>query len=682
MTIKTKLTTTLFAALPVFVCANEWQQTLVESDLLFGVAVEPAYLDDPLYVKQLTAHFNAITPENTGKWVHIHPKRKTYDFSGMDKVVAFAEEHDLAVRGHALVWHHQNPGWFTNGMWLEHEAREELYKHIDTVVDRYKGKIARWDVVNEALADNGDMRGTQWYYLLGENYIADAFHRAHLVDPDAILYYNDYGISDCGDKANASYQLMKDLLDQGAPVHGIGFQGHYEVKNPVDLHCLNDNINRMGALGLEVQITELDIRVDMADLDEDLLEKQADQYRNMMGLLATNPYLNGITVWGLSDKHSWIPSWFQGQGSALLFDENLQPKPVLTSTQQALSTYLYEAEAFQLPARRELTLRSFPVFGATEWSSTPLSFDEAWASVPTYPIAFNQLNTNRMAVKDVNDIYGRWQVAYAGTTLYGRLYRQDDVTAKKNTSAIWENDCVEVFIKWQGKLYQFRTQVGEDFESINFPGKAKAQWNVDGTLLDFSIEFDGLTELKGETLGWNIALADVDTNGGSREAQLYPVPGSNKSWVGKDLAELHFTGQNRPPAQEAQGVVAPINAVYAPGGLLPENTRRIPEVPVSFSVDAAMPAPTVMFTWDETAVTAHVAPPVGFSLERSELRLRTPAKVIENTGQETVSVNMDAPFDSNLFFRLALRIAVKDESGAVFSFDLAPENGFFDLRTQ
>lgn len=675
----------LFFALPIYAHANTWHQTLRDTDLTFGVAVEPHYLADPLYVEQLLLHFNAITPENTGKWVHIHPKRKQYDFSGMDTVVDFAQKHDLVVRGHALVWHHQNPGWLTNGMWLEHEAREELFKHIDAVVSRYKGKILRWDVVNEALADNGEMRGTQWFYLLGENYLADAFHRAHANDPEALLYYNDYGISDCGDKANAAYQLMRRLLNADVPVHGIGFQGHYEVKNPVDLHCLNDNINRMGELGLEVQITELDIRLEMANLDDDLAAKQADQYRQLMGLLATNEYLNGITVWGLSDAHSWVPSWFQGQGSALLFDESLVPKPAMADVQSSLTNYLENTDAFQLPARRELTLRSFPTFGAQEWSALPEDLNQAWQTVPTYPMAFNQLNPLRMAVNDTSDIFGAWQIAYHGTTLMGRVHRQDDITAAKNSAAIWENDCVEVFVKWEGKLYQFRSQVGEDFVDIGFPGSARASWNEDGTVMDFELTFDGITELKGETVAWNIALADVDTAGGSRESQLYPVPGANKSWVGKDLAELHFEGQNRPPSQQAKGVVAPVNAVLSAGGELPENTRRVPAVPVSFMVessDQAFAYPTVMLTWDEEALTAHATAPEGYRILQSDLQLQSPAKTYRNQGAERVQVSMDAPLGSNLFYRASFQIRLANAQGVEQVFTMAPDNGFFDVRTQ
>jgi GH35 family endo-1,4-beta-xylanase len=669
------------------VAANDWFSVLDEADLTFGVAVEPRYLDDSRYVEKLLANFNAISPENAGKWERIHPKQDEYDFEGMDKIVDFSLEHGLDVRGHTLVWHNQNPNWFTSGLWTAYEAKQILLNHIDTVVGRYKGKIKRWDVVNEALADNGDLRGTYWYYVLEEEYLAMAFEQSHRADPEAILYYNDYGISDCGDKADGAYQLMSKLVEQGVPVHGIGFQGHYEVSNPVDLHCLNDNINRMGALGLEVQITELDIRVNMADFDEIEADKQTKQYRDMMGLLASNSHLNGITIWGLSDAHSWIPSWFTGQGSALLFNDALEEKPVLDSVKGSLTAFLLETELFELPVRRELTLRSFPVFGADELpealSSTTIAKSDTWQAVESYPLAFNQLKPLRMAIDSSNDIHATWQVAYHGTSLYGRLNRQDDVTVPVNSNAIWENDCVEIFVKWAGKLYQFRAQIGEDFADIGFPGKARAQWSDTGEDLYFIIEFPNITELKGQTLAWNIALADVDVEGGTREAQLYPVPGSNKSWVGKDLAELHFTAQNRPPSQDAKGVVAAIDAAYSQSSELPAQTRRIPQLPLSFGSNRLKVYPTVMFTWQDQGFSAHIQTPEGLHLTSTQFSLRALDKVLETSAfGETVALEMEASPTENQFYRASLEVTVQDLLGNQYQLSLAPQNGFFDLRTQ
>jgi endo-1,4-beta-xylanase len=669
-----------------FVLADQWVPELNNNGLTFGVAVEPRYLDDKKYVKQLLGTFNAITPENSGKWERIHPNRNRYDFAGMDRIVDFSVENNLDVRGHTLVWHNQNPGWFTGGRWVKEEAKDIMFDHIDTVVGRYKGKIKRWDVVNEALADNGDMRGTYWYYMFDDDYLKMAFDRAHAADPEAILYYNDYGISDCGDKADGAYQLMSQLVDEGAPVHGIGFQGHYEVSNPVDLHCLNDNINRMGDLGLEVQITELDIRLNIEILDDHLLEKQADQYRKLMGMLATNEHLNGITIWGMSDANSWIPSWFKGQGSALLFDESLEAKPVLDVVKHSLLAFISGKEIFELPARRALTLRSFPVFGAHELteSLTEASIADAnvWQIAEVFPLAFNQLNPLRLGVEDPVDIFGQWQAAYFGSSLYGHVIRQDDYTAKTNVGSIWENDCVEVFVKWEGKHYQFRAQVGEDFADIGFPGSAKAIWNDEGSDLFFIIEFPNITELKGETMAWNLALADVDVDGGGREVQLYPVPGSNRSWVGKDLAELHFTGQNRPPSQEARGVVAPVNAMFSESGALPDNPRRIPQMPVSFGVPSIKNYPAVMFTWREQGLTAHTTAPTDLKIIRSKLSLRAPNKVYESAGVDAVELSLDAPLGANLFYRVALEVTVQDEAGKTFVLTAAPLNGYLDIRTQ
>ncbi|MFQ3282786.1 endo-1,4-beta-xylanase [Reinekea sp.] len=685
------LTTLFLCSTTLFASDNQWLEVINNSSINFGVAVESRYLDNPLYASQLIKNFNTITPENSAKWESIHPKRNQYDFTGMDEIVNFAQEHDLQIRGHTLVWHMQNPGWLTNGMWLESEAREVMNEHINTVVTRYAGKIDRWDVVNEALDDRGELRKSSWYFLLGDHYIDEAFKAANAADPGAILYYNDYGISDCGEKADGSYHLMKDLLSRDVPIHGIGLQGHFDVSSPVDLHCLNDNINRFGELGLEVQLTELDIRLKVDEIDADLLQDQQNQYAQILGLLASNPYLNGVTVWGLSDAHSWVPHWFNGQGSALLFDDQLNEKSMLKDLKKGFIDIINDGVFFQLPAKRAKNLRSFPVFIASEKTEQveidQLSAPEFWQNVPVYPLGFNQLNPKKPWNPSKKDIDGSWQVAYINNSLIGRLHRVDDITSDINKTAIWENDCVEVFIKWENKYYQFRALVGQTFADISFPGIANALWSDSGDYVYFKIDFPNVTDIKGETIAWNIALSDVDKKGASREVQLYPVPGTNRSWVGKDLAELHFTGHNLPPSNESRGVVAPLNAQKM---TLPNVSAgiqdRIEQYPLTFPIGdsnlSLMRDVIVQLTWDDSGLMAVIGLPEEVVAISTEIDIKDQTARQDVIDAKTSRIHTKAPLEANQFLRIRVKATYETASGESYTYSLAPNNGYIDVRTQ
>jgi endo-1,4-beta-xylanase len=309
---------------------------VLAGDRYFGTAVGLPQLDrDAAYAKVAADQFSQVTPENEMKWQLVEPKRGQFDWSGADKVVAFAQAHDQKVRGHTLVWHNQLPDWLSGGTFTAAELKDLLRSHISTEVSRYKGKIYAWDVVNEAFNDDGTWRESIWYKGIGQEYVADALRWAHEADPAAKLYVNDYNIEGGNAKSDAWYDLIKSLKAEGVPIDGIGFQGHFDLQYafPSDMA---QNMQRFADLGLEVAVTELDVRVNTpATADE--LATQADYYKQTVAACLAVKQCVGITVWGFDDKYSWVPFTFPGEGAACLYDQNLAPKPALAAVQEALS---------------------------------------------------------------------------------------------------------------------------------------------------------------------------------------------------------------------------------------------------------------------------------------------------------------------------------------------------------
>jgi endo-1,4-beta-xylanase len=309
---------------------------VLAGDRYFGTAIGLPTLDrDAAYAALAADQFNQATAENAMKWQVVEPSRGEFDWSGADETVAFAQEHNQIVRGHTLVWHNQLPDWLTSGSFSADELKTILKDHITTEAGRYKGKIYAWDVVNEAFNDDGTWRESIWYEGLGEEYIADSLRWAHEADPEAKLYLNDYDIEAIGPKSDAWYNLIKSLKAEGVPIDGMGFQGHFDLQYafPTDLA---QNLQRFADLGLEVAITELDVRLEMPATDADLAT-QADYYRQTVQACLAVKSCVGITVWGFTDKYSWVPFTFPGKGAACLWDAKLAPKPALTAVQEALA---------------------------------------------------------------------------------------------------------------------------------------------------------------------------------------------------------------------------------------------------------------------------------------------------------------------------------------------------------
>ncbi|NEQ21420.1 MAG: endo-1,4-beta-xylanase [Microcoleus sp. SIO2G3] len=292
-----------------------------------AVLAEPLR-NDSTYREVLAREFNLITPENAMKFKSLHPERDRYNFTDADALVKFAQTHQMQVHGHTLVWYRNLPDWLTDRKWTREELINILRQHIYTVVGRYRGQIASWDVVNEAVDDDGSLRDTIWLKTIGPEYIEMAFRWAHEVDPQVRLFYNDYRGEELNKKSDAIYALVKDLRQRGVPIHGVGFQMHTSIKKPRKPRKVAANMKRLGKLGLEVRITEMDVQIYKAKgTIEERLAAQADVYRDILRVCLDAPNCKALTTWGVADHFSWVPHAFNRPDSPLLFDESYRPKP-------------------------------------------------------------------------------------------------------------------------------------------------------------------------------------------------------------------------------------------------------------------------------------------------------------------------------------------------------------------
>ena len=299
-----------------------------ENNILFGtsVAYNPLLMDRK-YKDTVVNEFNTITIENSMKFSYIHPEIETYDFKKSDEIVQFALNNNLKIRGHTLVWHKQLPNWITKEKYSEDELKRILRGHIQTIVSHYKGKFYALDVVNEAFNEDGSLRENIWLKGIGPEYLELAFKWAHDADPDVPLFYNDYGNEVENDKSNAIYNMFKKLREKGVPITGIGFQMHTSIEHTLDYKAIEKNINRFNKLGLEVQITELDVKIPEAQKSkEESYFKQAEIYSKMLKMCLGINGCTAFTIWGVTDKYTWLEK-DNTNYKPLLFDENYRKKP-------------------------------------------------------------------------------------------------------------------------------------------------------------------------------------------------------------------------------------------------------------------------------------------------------------------------------------------------------------------
>lgn len=313
-----------------------------------GYFYEKTLLTDPKGLDLGLNNFNALTPENVMKWEEIHPEPGVYDFEAADRFVELAEEQGAFITAHALVWHNQTPDWVyedEDGNTLSREALlERMREHIHTVVGRYKGRIQSYDVVNEALDEEGGMRESRWYEIIGKDYLVKAFQYAREADPEAELYYNDYSMENPEKRAGA-VRLVKYLQENDAPITGIGNQSHYRLGDFPELSEVEQTLVDFAELGIDVMVTELDINVLASARDEegelkggtdiyrdglpeDVEQEQARRYRELFEIYHRHrDSLTRVTLWGHMDADSWLNYLpMERVNHPLIFDRNHEPK--------------------------------------------------------------------------------------------------------------------------------------------------------------------------------------------------------------------------------------------------------------------------------------------------------------------------------------------------------------------
>jgi len=307
---------------------------------LIGASVTPNSLkgqSGALIIRE----FNTITAENAMKPALIHPEKDRYFWTDTDTIVGFAKRNNMKMRGHTLCWHRQTADWFFKDDEGKQVGKEELLKrlkdHITNVVGRYKGSIYAWDVVNEAIDDDEkkEFRSSLWYEICGDEYIAKAFQYAHEADPEAKLYYNDYNTENSV-KREKIFLMIKKLKEQGVPIHGVGLQGHWSNKWPSSDE-LTRTIEKFSTLGLDIQITEMDISVygSKENLDEnpgvftaEREKDQAEKYKSFFEVFLKSNKISSVTFWNVSDRHSWLDNFpvKNRKNFPLLFDATFSRK--------------------------------------------------------------------------------------------------------------------------------------------------------------------------------------------------------------------------------------------------------------------------------------------------------------------------------------------------------------------
>ncbi|KAG8853988.1 hypothetical protein FRB96_007851 [Tulasnella sp. 330] len=295
------------------------------------------------YLSASFSEFGMVTPENDMKWELTEFTQGDFTFAGADYVLGYAHHNGQTVRGHNFVWYNQlGQGILAPYInWTNSTILAIIKEHIQAVGGRYKGQLYVWDVVNEPLNDDGTFQTNIWYNVTGSYYIKYALQVARETDPYARLYINDYNIETVSNKSNAYLNLVKGLLAEGVPLDGIGCETHLILGETPSTADMITNFQRFADLGLEWAITELDIRMDLANNategNSTQLAQQATEYAQVVSACLGISTCVGITTWETSDSYSWVPGVFTGQGSGLLFDFNSNPKPAYYAVADALA---------------------------------------------------------------------------------------------------------------------------------------------------------------------------------------------------------------------------------------------------------------------------------------------------------------------------------------------------------
>jgi endo-1,4-beta-xylanase len=314
-----------------------------------GTAVRPSLFSEAAYSATLAREFNMLEPEDAMKWWTVRKDQGVFDFRPGDDIVAFAQAHEMKIRGHCLVWDHDNPEWLAQTPFKPTQLSHLLQEHITTMLKHYGGQVFAWDVVNEAFDEDGQFRDSLWYNQpgiglaqKGTAYIEQAFRWAHDADPRSLLFYNDNGGEGLNAKSNAIYAMVKDFKQRGVPIHGVGLQMHIS-RLDVDTAAIAANIARLTTLGVQVHITELDVSLPVDSngvATKEDLQHQAEIYRAIVRACLQSPGCTAIQTWGFTDKYSWIGSHSRGaRGAALPFDRAYKPKPAYDAIIEEVSRH-------------------------------------------------------------------------------------------------------------------------------------------------------------------------------------------------------------------------------------------------------------------------------------------------------------------------------------------------------
>ena len=457
-------------------------------------------------------HFNVITPENLMKPEYMQPREGSFNFSSSDTMVKFGEDNGLYIVGHTLAWHQQSGKWMGVNVTKE-KAIEQLRSHISNVAGKYKGRIVAWDVVNEAILDgvtlpaDGDwtkcLRKTQWLNSIGPEYMALAFKFAHEADPDAKLYYNDYNLNNKS-KADIVYAMVKDLLEQGVPIHGIGMQGHYSVDTSVG--TVEYSLSKFSELDVEISITELDVGVNGASrsgLTKEQEMAQGIKYAELFKLYKKySDSIERVTFWGYVDNKSW-----RRENFPCLFNADKTPKEAAYAV---LNPELY-LELYQTDTKRE------PRIAKAKYG-TPIidaEIDELW---------------NSSEVVEVNNSITAWEgtkgslrLLWDESLLYV-LFEVTDPILNKSSQSAHEQDSIEIFLDQNNDKTPYYDKDDGQYR-VNYEGRAtfgsvpdkagfvtKAKITDKGYLVEMAIPLLEAAE-EGLVMGFDAQINDSNASG-------------------------------------------------------------------------------------------------------------------------------------------------------------------------
>lgn len=361
-------------------------------------------------------------------------------------------------------------------------------------------------------------------------------------------------------KADLYYTLAKELKEKKLPLDGVGFQFHIDMNYPPKNDSIYRNIKRFNDLGLVVDFTEIDVR-SRGELTPEKSAIHSQIYADLADIFLSSGLTSSFTTWGVTDKYSWIPSFFTGYDNGLLFDKEYMKKEAYNKIFNIFKSDEINMKYSNMLSAEKSRITLSP-FIAKVTDSIPkldgIVSNGEWKGI-TYSFGYNQLGKeDQRPPEDLRNSSGEWQIMYKGNKIYGLITRTDDLNVSSRFDMPHENDCIEVFIKYNDLFNQIRSIAGSSFEMNSIEMVKEAVWNKERTIVEFMIELPE-PDLTGLTIGFNIALSDNDYADGQRSSQLYPTQGDNTSWQGKNLSPLKFEG-NTPRPSITEWPVIPFKA--------------------------------------------------------------------------------------------------------------------------